>query len=129
MQNKNFNTLILFFASCQFLAIFSALVILFLKGVVISEPLFSTLRPFHLFFSGVCLYAGGMDIWISIRKNYKGFKLKALSFWFLAIVLFDIWKSEGIIWRRDIFFLVLSGLLVLPSIWFQITALRKNEPK
>lgn len=122
MQKEDDNPLVLFFASVQLLAIVCLLLILLIWGTNNPKPLIPGLI---LLLSVGFLYRAAMDYWHAVRRDTKGFKLKALGSSLAGVALFDAWWSNNSFGSRDIFLLLASGLAILPSIWAQVAAMRK----
>ena len=124
MVDKEFSPGVLFVALCQFLAVFNGLLILWFMGTSLPEPFASRASPMFVLFGGASLFAGCLDYWSAIRKCTKWLKLKAVAWWLIAIVLFDVWVSDGTVRGRDIALLIISCLGLIPIIWTQALALR-----
>jgi hypothetical protein len=121
------NKFLLFVASCQFLATMNALILIWIYGTKIPEPLFTKARLLFPLIGTLALMISFRQSWIAIRKSHLWLLLKGVGLFLGALVLFDIWNSQGEVRARDIILLVASSLVVLPTIGVQLVVLHNQR--
>jgi len=117
----------LFITCCLPFSIFFFLVIVGLKGTDIPKSFFYGVRPYLFIGSALFLILGFTRYWLEVKKGWKGFKLLAIGGWISGLVLFDIGMSIGRVQVRDISLLIISGVVILGSIWLQWKSIRERE--
>lgn len=117
----------LVFSALYFLGMICFLIILWIKGTYISEPLFSRLSP-YLTIAGLFFFLIGIQqYWLARTRGVTGHWLRGFANWIVAFVALDIAFSQGSVWRRDIALLVFAALVVLVAIWSAWNSLRRLE--
>ena len=128
MKTKTeFSPTVFLLSACQFLGAFNFLIILWLKGTTIPEPVASRAIPIFLTFSVIALFTGSLELLMGIRKHDPWLTSKALGLLVASLVLFDLWLSHGSIRFRDILLLAVSGLAAVPMLGAQIVAFRSGK--